>query len=190
MTQSRLEKKEEKKGSLRKVLKAFLVLCVISLLTFGGFAGYLAWKLSNVTADEQPLQRGDKSERRTEAVNPSKDNFSVLLLGDDARPGEKGARTDAMLVATFNKDKNSIILTSIPRDMRVELIGRGTLDKINHAHAYGGLDMSIDTVEHFLDIPIDYYGWVNFEGLIEVVDALGGIEVDVQLDFEEKKYEQ
>ena len=56
-------------------------------------------------------------------------------------------------------------MVSIPRDTRVEIVGRNTMDKINHAHAFGGPDMTINTVENFLDIPIDYYAKVNFEGL-------------------------
>nr|WP_064504116.1 LCP family protein [Alkalihalobacillus trypoxylicola] len=179
---SRVRKK--KKSGKRKVLKLFLTFFVIALLAVGATIAYSVHQLSSAvtSATEPELQRGIKSEKRTEAVNPSKDNFSVLLLGDDSRPGETRARTDAMLVATFNKDDQSIILTSIPRDSYVDIPGKG-LDKINHAHARGGLDLTIDTVENFLDIPIDYYGYVKFDGLVQVVDALGGVNVDVPFDF-------
>lgn len=163
-----------------------IVLSLIGLLVIGGVTWYISDKLTEVFTDDEQLERGDKSALRQEGVSPSKDNFSVLLLGDDARPGESGARTDAILVATFNKDEHSIYLTSIPRDMRVEIVGKSELDKINHAYAFGGIDMAINTVEQFLDIPIDYYSVINFNGLVEIVDALGGIDVDVQLDFREK----
>ncbi|MED1561681.1 transcriptional regulator [Alkalihalobacillus alcalophilus ATCC 27647 = CGMCC 1.3604] len=183
MEQSRT--RQRKKRSKRKILKSILTLFVLTFVVIGGAIFYSAWKInSTITGAAEPeLERGVKSEMRTEAVNPSKDNFSVLLLGDDSRPGETRARTDAMLVATFNKDEKSIILTSIPRDSRVEMVGLGFMDKINHANSRGGLNMTINTVENFLDIPIDYYGYVRFEGLVDVVDALGGIEVDVPFDF-------
>ncbi|GAE35814.1 LCP family glycopolymer transferase [Halalkalibacter akibai] len=182
MKDSRLKNRKSRKKRLIRIIG---LLTVLLLIATGSAASYFVYKVANVTAgSQQELDRGEKSERRLEAVNPSKDNISVLLLGDDSRPGESRARTDAMIVATFNKEARSIILTSIPRDSRVELVGRGTMDKINHAHAYGGLDMAIATVENLLDIPIDYYALVKFEGLIDVVDALGGIEVDVPFDFE------
>ncbi|WP_368503241.1 LCP family protein [Alkalihalophilus sp. As8PL] len=186
MHNSRL--KYRKKRRSRRILKAFLGIGLIAFFLFGAGVAYFIYQLSSVTAsNEVELARGDKSEKRIEAVNPSKDNFSVLLLGDDSRPGETRARTDAMMVATFNKDDSSIFLTSIPRDSRVEIVGRGTLDKINHAHAFGGLDMTVDTVENLLDIPIDYYGIVKFEGLVQVVDALGGIQVDSPFAFDFKE---
>ncbi|KMK77410.1 LCP family protein [Alkalihalobacillus pseudalcaliphilus] len=177
--------KNRKKRSRRKVFRTIFIFITLCFLVIGGAIFYSAVKLNSAItgAAEPELDRGDKSEMRTEAVNPSKDNFSVLLLGDDSRPGESRARTDAMIVATFNKDDKSIILTSIPRDTRVEMVGLGYQDKINHAHARGGLNMTINTVENFLDIPIDYYGYVRFDGLVQVVDALGGIEVDVPFDF-------
>jgi LCP family protein required for cell wall assembly len=180
-------KVQRKKRKAVRFLKIFMTMTLLALLAFTCLGVYVYFKVSSVASESTvDLERGDKSEKRIEAVDPSKDNFSVLLLGDDSRPGEARARTDAMLVATFNKEDQSIILTSIPRDSRVEIVGRGHLDKINHAHAYGGIDMTIDTVEHLLDIPIDYYGIVRFQGLIDIVDALGGIEVEVPFDFEEK----
>ena len=183
MANSRLTKRKRNKG--RRFLKLFSFFIIVSIVVVGCIASYMVYKVADVTAgSQQELDRGDKSERRIEAVNPSKDNISVLLLGDDSRPGETRARTDAMIVATFNKQARSIILTSIPRDTRVELVGRGSLDKINHAHAFGGLDMAVATVENLLDIPIDYYALVKFEGLISVVDALGGIEIEVPFDFD------
>ncbi|MED4081957.1 LCP family protein [Halalkalibacterium halodurans] len=180
-------KVQRKKRKAVRFLKIFMTMTLLAFLAFTCLGVYVYFKVSSVASESTvDLERGDKSEKRIEAVDPSKDNFSVLLLGDDSRPGEARARTDAMLVATFNKEDQSIILTSIPRDSRVEIVGRGHLDKINHAHAYGGIDMTIDTVEHLLDIPIDYYGIVRFQGLIDIVDALGGIEVEVPFDFEEK----
>ncbi|WP_407272826.1 LCP family protein [Radiobacillus sp. PE A8.2] len=72
---------------------------------------------------------------------------------------------------------------SIPRDTRTEIVGRGTQDKINHAYAFGGPDMSIETVENLLDIQLDYYVRVNMEGLANVVDAIGGITVNNDIKF-------
>ena len=65
----------------------------------------------------------------------------------------------------------------------LRLSGKGTEDKINHAYAFGGVEMSMNTVEKFLDIPIDYYVKMNMEGFKDIVDSVGGITVNNDLDF-------
>ena len=74
-------------------------------------------------------------------------------------------------------------ITSIPRDSYTEIVGKGKKDKINHAYAFGGIDMSVKTVENFLDVPIDYYIEVNMEGFKDIVDAVGGIDINNDMDF-------
>ncbi|MDQ0208896.1 LCP family glycopolymer transferase [Alkalicoccobacillus murimartini] len=180
---SRKQRRGKRKS--KRVLKVLLALASIFLLVVVSGAGYLYLKAKSAENEfHSTLERGEKSELRTEAVDVGKHNFSVLLLGDDARPGEDHARTDAILVATFNRSERSIILTSIPRDSYVEIAGRGTQDKINHANAFGGIDMTVATVENFLDIPIDYYATVKFDGFKDIVDALDGIDVDVKYTFD------
>ena len=68
-------------------------------------------------------------------------------------------------------------MLSLPRDTRTEIVGHGKTEKINHAYAYGGIPMAINTVESYLDIPIDYYVKMNMEGFQEIVDAVGGVTV-------------
>src|SRR5699024_8662952 len=89
------------------------------------------------------------------------------------------------MLATFNKEDSSINLISIPRDSHVYIPEVGYEDKITHAHAFGGHKATIDTVEHLLDIPVDYYVRLNFHAFVEVIDALGGIEMDVPYEFKE-----
>ena len=62
----------------------------------------------------------------------------------------------------------------------MEIPGRGQ-DKINHAHAFGGVDLAVETVEELFDVPVDYYVKLNFEAFVEIIDALGGVTVDVPL---------
>ncbi|WP_035425371.1 LCP family protein [Halalkalibacterium ligniniphilum] len=184
MTNSRVQRR---KSRLRRILRAFLVVGIVSFIAFGGAAGYFIYKLANVTSGaQQELARGDMSEKREEQVNPSKDNISILFLGVDDRDGNLSGRTDAILVATFNKEDTSVNILSIPRDSLVNIPGRTNPDKINHAHAYGGLDLSVSTVEELLDIPIDYYVKLNFDAFVEIIDALGGVEVDVPKTFSEQ----
>ncbi|ARK32199.1 LCP family glycopolymer transferase [Halalkalibacter krulwichiae] len=188
MAQSRV-KRRKKKGK-KGVLRFFMLVGFVLFLAFGAGAGYLIYKISNVTANTQlELERGDKSERRDQAVSPSKDNISVLFLGVDSRDSDLRGRTDAMLLATFNRTDSSIKLLSIPRDTLVDIPGRVNADKINHAHAYGGLDLTISTVEEFLDIPVDYYVTLNFTAFMEIIDAFGGVDVEVPFTFTEQNSE-
>ncbi|MEE6451410.1 LCP family protein [Gottfriedia acidiceleris] len=130
----------------------------------------------------------EKTEKRVEPVSfKEKNPFSVLLLGVDKRPGDQG-RSDSLMVLTVNPTKHITKIISIPRDTRTEIVGKNRIDKINHAFAFGGIQMSVNTVEKFLNIPIDYYIEVNMEGFKGIVDAIGGVEVMNTLDFTNDGY--
>ncbi|MGD6985887.1 LCP family protein [Bacillus thuringiensis] len=137
------------------------------------------------------LARGSKSMKREHKISPLKDNISILIIGEDnseTREGEygKNARSDALMVATINKETAAINLLSIPRDTRVYIPIKEKEDKIAHAHAFGGIDSTVDTVEKFLDIPVDYYIKFNFDSFLSLIDAIGGIDVDVPVTFTEQ----
>lgn len=154
----------------------------LCLITYGCI--YAINIYNSATATYQPIEDRPKSEKRdTEVSIRDRDPVSFLLLGVDARQGDRG-RSDTIMVATVNPEKENMILFNIPRDTYVEIAGKGSQDKINHAYAFGGVEMAIDTVENFLDIPIDYYAEINMEGFQEVIDTLGGVEVDVPFSFE------
>jgi polyisoprenyl-teichoic acid--peptidoglycan teichoic acid transferase len=175
---------KDKKG--KKWLKVTGIILLVLLIGAGayGFTVYNSLKTAVDTMHE-PVER-KQSEKRTEPVElVEKDPFSVLMLGVDSKT-DKG-RTDTIIVLTVNPNTNSAKLLSIPRDTRTEIVGKGFEDKINHAHAFGGVEMAMDTVEHFLDIPIDYYMKVNMEGFKDIVDAVGGVTVNNTLDFSYQK---
>jgi len=108
--------------------------------------------------------------------------FTLLVLGVDERDGDAG-RADSIVVMAVNPDKHSVMLVSIPRDTRTEIVGRGTVDKINHSYAFGGSTMAVRTVERLLDIRIDYYVRTKMEGLVDLIDQMGGIHVENDLDL-------
>lgn len=166
--------------------KWFIVL--ISLLGVGalgvGIFAFTIYKSLEDTAATMhtPLERAVSEKRPTEIDFKKKDPLSFLILGVDARPGDRG-RSDSMIVLTVNPNDKSMQMVSIPRDTRTEIIGKGFEDKINHAFAFGGPEMSIATVENFLDIPIDYFVQVNMESFKDIVDAVGGVEITNDLAF-------
>ncbi|WP_246942830.1 LytR family transcriptional regulator [Bacillus pinisoli] len=135
---------------------------------------------------EQPTR--EFSVKRIEKIDyAEKDPISILIMGVDERTGDRG-RSDTMIVMTVNSNTQSMKMVSIPRDTRTEIIGKGKLDKINHAYAFGGTDMAVNTVEHFLDIPIDHYIKVNMESFKEIVDAVGGVTVHNPFKFTDGGY--
>ncbi|WP_214760439.1 LCP family protein [Exiguobacterium sp. s146] len=166
----------------RPVWKIVLLVFGLVLLIGGSAFGYFVYK-ANETAENanSELTRGDKSDRREETVDLTKDHFSVLLAGVDGGASLEEGRTDSLMVATFNKESLQVTLVSIPRDSYVDIVTTDGefKDKINHAYAYGGIDTTIATVEKLFDIPIDYYATINFDGIEDLVDAVGGVEVDV-----------
>ncbi|WP_078378880.1 LCP family protein [Sutcliffiella halmapala] len=179
MTKSRIQYKK-KKRRFRPFVVILLTVLLLGL-SYGGYLFFSAIKAANHSYTE--LDRGDKSNLRDEEVTITKDPISILITGvEDYTDGGIG-RTDSIMVATLNPDNQSMKLLSIPRDTLVEIPDRANEDKINHAYAFGGKDLTIETVENFLDIPIDYYASVNFEGFKKIVDEIGGVTVDVPFDF-------
>ncbi|WP_280770596.1 LCP family protein [Salipaludibacillus daqingensis] len=179
----RSDKNNKKKSSpFRRFVKYTLFTLLGVLLIAGGVAAYMIYQISSATSGSQEeLDRGDKSEFREVAVDPVNDPISVLFLGLDSREDDLSGRTDAMILATFNPDEKTIKMLSIPRDSYVDIPGRQNKDKINHAHAFGGVNMTIDTVENLFDIPVDYVVSLNFTAFMEIVDTIGGVEVDVPM---------
>lgn len=180
---------KKKTSKKRTVLKVALLISLLAFISVLGYGFYLENK-ANKAADRafESLNDRTKSQLRDEAVEPLKDNVSILFIGvdeSDKRKDDGNSRSDALLVATLNNDQKTVNLLSIPRDANVYDPNRQRFDKITHAHAFGGTEATIDTVENLLEIPIDYYVKMNFNAFIEVVDAIGGVTVDVPYDHVE-----
>lgn len=181
--------KGRKRSRKKKILALILIPLLVVLISVTGYATYLTNTAKNVVENSHHEIKNraidKKSNKREKAVDPSVDSISILFMGIDDSAGESG-RTDAMILATFNEDEKSVKMVSIPRDSRVELVGRDVMDKITHAHVYGGIQMAVESVEHLFDVPVDYYVRLNFSAFIEIVDALGGVEIDVPFEIIEQ----
>ncbi|WP_191560034.1 LytR family transcriptional regulator [Metabacillus idriensis] len=168
----------ENKHKKRKWLWITLSIIVLLVLGTGGYAFYLYNTAAGTVAKIQEDIGREQSEKRPDPIAfKEKDPISILIMGVDEREGDRG-RTDSLILMTVNPNKESMQMVSIPRDTRTEIIGRGKDDKINHAYAFGGTQMTVDTVENFLDVPVDYFVKVNMESFQDVVDAVGGVEVN------------
>ncbi len=107
--------------------------------------------------------------------------FNILLLGSDWRPSS-GFRTDVILLISINQDTGNISLISFPRDLYLYIPGYGE-DRINTAQARGGFDTTIQVFQQNFGIRLDRYVMTNFSGFTNLVDALGGVEVDAAQDL-------
>lgn len=128
-----------------------------------------------------------KTTKRETVVNiDNQEPFSVLLLGVDtgALGRTEQGRSDTMMVVTVNPQKKKSTIVSLDRDIYTKIIGHDTMDKLNHAYAFGGVEMAMDSVENLLDIPIDHYVTINMQGMSDLIDAVGGIDVHNQYHFE------
>lgn len=176
----------KKKRKRRKRLLSLLLIIGLSGIGYAGYIAYHAFNaVNNSFAEVEGREDGEKSDLREEPVYISSDPFSVLLLGIENYSDEfDQGRSDTIMVATFNPKNQTMKLMSIPRDTMVDIPEFGN-DKINHSYADGGKEKVIETVEEFLEIPIDYYVTVNFDGFKNIVDVLGGVTVDVPFDFDD-----
>ncbi|MBF8435993.1 LCP family protein [Halanaerobiaceae bacterium Z-7014] len=142
------------------------VIAIIIIIFFGGIASqYLT---TNFSAQEN---------------NPFPDSkINVLITGhDDDHYGV--SRTDTIILASIDIETRQAGLVFIPRDTRVSIPGRG-INRINSAYAFGGIDLTIETIEDFLDINIDYYADLDFDGFIKIIDAIGGVDINVERDLD------
>src|SRR5699024_7408659 len=180
--------RRHRKKSRKLWLKIPLAIILIFILAVGGYA-YSVYHNAKKTVDGQihaPVSSIDigKTREKMEKTEP----LNILLMGIDSDTPE-GGRSDALMVMTLDPKDEQMQLVSIPRDTRTEIAGKGVDDKINHAYAFGGSDMAVDTVEQFLDIELDYYVRINMSGFERLVDELGTITVNNDVAWSDGQYD-
>ena len=172
----------------KKIFAIIFGIILVLFLAVVGMGAKLYWDVSkSMDKTYETVERSKKSQ-----VNlNNKEPFSVLLLGidtgDDGRV-EQG-RSDTTIVATVNPRDKQTTLVILARDTYVDIPGQGKQDKLNHAYAFGGASLAMDTVENYLNIPINHYVSINMAGLKELVNAVGGIEVNNNLTFSQDGYD-
>ncbi|QRN85026.1 LCP family protein [Clostridia bacterium] len=159
---------------------AAMIVAVTILIV--GISGYQIAKEIGLIGRNEPGVEEPGEEPGVSPDQPDylfKDNkLTLLVLGVDYRAAAPGSRSDTMMLAFLDMNEPSVKLLSIPRDTRVNIPGYG-YEKFTHSHAYGGADLVMETINGFLGTDVEYYVEVDFEGFKDVVDALGGIELEV-----------
>lgn len=124
-----------------------------------------------------PVTQLERENKETELIK-AKDKTTVLIMGVDMREDDVG-RSDTMMIATIDPKLDKASLLSVPRDTRVRISGYG-FDKINAAYAYGGEPLAEKTAENLLGIDIDHYVIINTKSFVKIIDAIGGVDIDVE----------
>ncbi|QOC93245.1 LCP family protein [Micromonospora craniellae] len=170
----------------RIALISFLVVALLG--GAGTIAGALYLRSVESDIDRLDAFVGVPQESRPQVV--AKDAMNIMILGSDSRDPDSssGSRTDTIILAHLPADRSSAQLISIPRDTWVSVPrsaeGRGGRDaKINAAYAWGGVPLMVQTVEQFTKVRVDHVVMVDFAGFKEIIDALGGIEVNSEKQF-------
>lgn len=183
----RSEKHITKKKKRKRMFETFLSIFILLSILLGAVTGYYSSKIMNFldgisVSDDDNNAETIENTKQLEDLEP----FSALILGIDIE--EEGAsRSDTIIVATVNPDSKDIKMVSIPRDALITL-PNGVEEKINAAHSVGGPLLAKEMVSSYLDIPIHFYATMDFDGLIELVDAVGGVTVDSDLAFTQSNY--
>lgn len=168
-------KKEKKRGGFLK--KLLILLLILLLLIVGGaklLAGYLYGNMNHEEIDavvDEPMKQDGVT--------------NILLIGNDSRKDGEDGRSDAMILLSVSNQTKTIHLTSLLRDMYVEIPGYQS-NRLNAAYAYGGTELLLETIEHNFDIEVNRYMLVNFQAFANLVDAAGGVDLEVTND--EVKY--
>ena len=169
----------------RFAIVTITVVVVAFALIFTGFYFYISTFNNNATDLSKKDLSSNLSSDEVEEIKKTGESFNILVMGVDiGTAGTTNAndrkRTDTLILAHYNAEDSKISLVSIPRDILIKINGKN--QKINAAHAIGGQNgvrYAVDAVEELLDIEIDYYGKVDYEGFRQVIDAIGGIEMDI-----------
>jgi polyisoprenyl-teichoic acid--peptidoglycan teichoic acid transferase len=168
-----------RKRKKRKWLRNLLILVTAGVLGLGAYDSLAAIHFFQKTNQNTFTPVGNNvqvdSWQGTERVN-------ILVMGVDNRNQDEHPRSDSMILVSVDPQTKKADILSILRDTYVSIPGQGQ-DKINAAFAYGGPDLAVRTVKNFLQVPINYYMVTDFQGFEKVIDAIGGVTIDVEKDM-------
>lgn len=166
-----------KRNRTRKILG--LLLGAAILLNVGIY-GSIAWKYYQDVVSIVPEDQVDptaKSVKIAQEDPKDEDVFNVLLVGTDSRdPNSDMGRSDSMMLVSFNKSKNKSTVVSFLRDSLVDIDGYGK-SRLGHTYAYGGIGLTINTINKTYDLDIQNYITIDFENLVSIIDEIGGVKV-------------
>ena len=161
----------------QKPKRSYLTIILLMLCFLGSAIAGAMFASSSLFDTKDPVRHIIDNDT-TEELIKAKDKSIIMIMGVDKRKDDVG-RSDTLMIATVDPRLDQATLLSIPRDTRVKIRGRG-YDKINAAFAYGGVELTESTVENFLGIDIDHYIAVDTNSFVKIIDAIGGVDINVE----------
>lgn len=176
--------KAARKRGKKKRKTLIIVLAVIVLLIAGASAAAALYvnNLNSILKGSDAQENAQVADSLAPAV--SGEPFYMLLLGCDDRDGVEGARSDTTILARIDPGNAKVTLLSIPRDTAINYGNYGTV-KFNAAYAYDGASGTIDATSALCGVKISHYAEVHFDALVDLIDYMGGVEVDVPMDIDD-----
>jgi LCP family protein required for cell wall assembly len=177
-----MNRRERRRARRRN--RRLLLLTSALVIGLGGSLGYLGLRLGDRPAGStEPAITIQPAASANYTPSPGAPIF-VLAIGNDERPGVEGARADALHLIGYNPTTKQGTILNFPRDTTVPIPGYGT-NKINAANAFGGNQLTAKTVGDLVGVQINYIVEVNFAGFVDLVNELGGVEVDVPKEMKD-----
>ncbi len=166
--------KNSKGGKKKKSkLKRFFIILLLIILVIFGLISALIFRYAGML---NIVETGPRAETSANVINESYVK-NILIIGSDTR-SDDGGRSDSMILISINRKTNQIVQTSFMRDVLVSIPGYGNA-KLNAAYAYGGAELVMDTIEENFKIKVDKYIRIDFFSFIDIIDAIGGLELTV-----------
>lgn len=189
----RINREQQKKNKVAYKISLFIIITIFICASI-----YVIYVYNQVkkTVDVNIQENIKSIDYNPEVIKEGQKTLNILLMGIDERTNDIG-RADTLVLLSLNPKNDSMQLISIPRDTLTPIHGTEIEDKINHSYVYGytinnskeeGINTTVATVEHFLNIELDSYVMINMEGLPDLVDAVGGVTVDNPIEWHDEGY--
>ncbi len=181
-------RRDKKRSKMKTFGKIMLIILLVIIILLGIVAGMGVWYVHDKLGKVQYVDIAEEDIEVTEEIEEKMDGYrTIAIFGVDSRNDElvQGTRSDCIILATINEKTKEVKLTSVYRDTYLELAGR-SLDKVTHAYAYGGAALAMSTLNTNLDLNIKEFVTVNFQSVVKIVNAVGGVNINVTK--EELKY--
>lgn len=190
MEDNKISRRERKRKSKKPIIITSVIVVLFTLITSGGlFIKGIFGNIEKVeaTPEELGIEKVEKPKVEEEVTygtyRPDERYLNIALLGVDTRVigNYDGTRADSIMILSIDRETKAVKLASVARDTYANIEGYG-MDKINHAYAYGGPNLMVKTLNQNFNLAITDYVVVNFFGMAEIIDRLGGVELEVDVD--------
>lgn len=188
MKGKRMEQDTRKGSKMKKFGKVMLIFLLIVIVLAGIAAGGGYWYIHDKLGRMNYVEVSSDDIEITDGIDKQLQGYrTIVIFGVDSRNDElvKGTRSDCIILATINEKTKEVKLTSVYRDTYLQITGK-SLDKVTHAYAYGGAALAMSTLNTNLDLNIKEFVTVNFQSVVDIVNAVGGVTIDIT--SEELKY--